>query len=311
MPTVSTASTGEFSPGDLFAGRYRMVERLGQGSSGDVWRADDLVLGVPIALKLMRAESAEGRRRVQNDVRLARGITHPAMCRLYDIGEVGDQVFLSVELVYGEDLATLIHRVGRVPSERVADIGRQLCDALAAAHAHGVLHRDLDLGNILIDDNGAIRITDFGIAPTNDTSERPPSKETDIRAVGRVLYELLVGAQTLEGADPQYVPPRPSTVASGVDPTLEAVVMDALASRPQDPSASAADLAERLLRIRTPRPVARRRYGVIAATVAAAIAVVLVIWRFSTREVHTTLTEQDTILLADFINSTGEPVFDG
>jgi len=311
MPTVSTAATGEFSPGDLFAGRYRMVERLGQGRGGDVWRADDLVLGVPIALKLMRAESAAGRGRVQNDVRLARGITHPAMCRLYDIGEVGDQVFLSMELVYGEDLATLIHRVGRLPSEKVADIGRQLCDALAAAHAHGVLHRDLDLGNILIDDHGAIRITDFGIAPTNDTSERPPSEETDIRAVGRVLYELLVGAQTLEGADPQYVPPRPSTIASGVDPVLEGAVMDALASRPQDPSASAADLAQRLVRIRTPRPVARRRYGIIAATAVTVIAAALVIWRLSTRDVHTTLTEQDTILLADFTNSTGEPVFDG
>src|SRR5262245_62273022 len=118
--------TEPFAPGGLFAHRYRMVTRLGQGGMGDVWRADDLVLGVPVALKLVHSPTAAGRLHLLNEVRLARRITHPAICRVFDIGEQGDQVFMSMELVPGEDLATLIHRVGRLPSDRVAAMGRQL-----------------------------------------------------------------------------------------------------------------------------------------------------------------------------------------
>src|SRR5262245_25242096 len=93
----STASATEpFAPGEVFAHRYRMVTRLGQGGMGDVWRADDLVLGVPVALKLMHSPTAAGRLLLLNEVRLARRITHPAICRVFDIGEQGDQVFLSM-----------------------------------------------------------------------------------------------------------------------------------------------------------------------------------------------------------------------
>src|SRR5688572_1295189 len=147
-PSPTSSETAPFAPGDVFAHRYRMVTRLGQGGMGDVWRADDLVLGVPVALKLMHSPTAEGRLLLLNEVRLARRITHPAICRVFDIGEQGDQVFMSMELVPGEDLASLIHRVGRLPSERVAEIGAQLCDALAAAHLQGILHRDLKPANI-------------------------------------------------------------------------------------------------------------------------------------------------------------------
>jgi serine/threonine-protein kinase len=110
-----------------------MVTRLGEGGMGDVWRADDLVLGVPVALKMLISTSADSRALLLNEVRLARRITHPAICRVFDIGEQGERVFLSMELVEGEDLASLIHRVGRLPSDRVAEIARQLCSALAAA----------------------------------------------------------------------------------------------------------------------------------------------------------------------------------
>jgi len=134
--------------------------------------AEDLVLGMPVALKLMHSCSAEGRQLLLNEVRLARRITHPAVCRVFDIGEEGGHVFFSMELVEGEDLASLIQRVGPLPSERVVAIGRQLCEALAAAHAQGILHRDLKPANVLIDDNGSVRITDFGVAVTHDASAR-------------------------------------------------------------------------------------------------------------------------------------------
>ena len=101
-------------------------------------------------------------------MRLARQITHPAVCRVFDVGEADGEVFFSMELVRGEDLAALLRRVGRLPSEKVVDIARQLCAGLAAAHAQGVLHRDLKPANVLIDDDGLVRITDFGIAVSDE-----------------------------------------------------------------------------------------------------------------------------------------------
>ena len=134
-PSPRGASSERFAPGDVFAGRYRMVTRLGRGGMGDVWHADDLVLNTPVALKLIRAAHAAGREGILNEVRLARQITHPSVCRVFDVGEVDGEVFLSMELVRGEDLATLLRRMGRLPSEKVVEIGHQLCAGLAAAHA--------------------------------------------------------------------------------------------------------------------------------------------------------------------------------
>ena len=113
-----------FAPGDVFASRYRMITRIGRGGMGDVWRADDLVLETPVALKLIRATGPEARVRILNEVRLARQITHPAVCRVFDVGEASGEIFFSMELVRGEDLASLLKRAGRLPSEKVVDIGR-------------------------------------------------------------------------------------------------------------------------------------------------------------------------------------------
>src|SRR5688572_12470415 len=125
-----------FAAGDVFAGRYRMIARIGRGGMGDVWRADDLVLNTPVALKLLYSTEPVDRSRILNEVRLARQITHPAVCRVFDVGEApGGVVFYSMELVNGEDLAVFGSRVGRLPSEKVVDIARQLCQGLAAAHA--------------------------------------------------------------------------------------------------------------------------------------------------------------------------------
>src|SRR5262245_13676923 len=158
--SVSTDSTDDpetaaFEPGAVFAGRYRMLERLGRGGMGEVWCADDLVLHTQVALKVVHSATREGRERLLNEVRLARQITHPAVCRVFDIGDAEGGIFYTMELVRGEDLASLVRRVGRLPSEKVLDIALQLCAGLAAAHAQGVLHRDLKPANVLIDDHGA------------------------------------------------------------------------------------------------------------------------------------------------------------
>src|SRR5204863_4859696 len=206
------AERADFSAGDVFAGRYRMIARIGRGGMGDVWRADDMILEAPVALKLMHSASPSDRSRILQEVRLARQITHPAVCRVFDVGEAGETIFFSMEFVQGEDLAALLKRTGRLSSERVLEIARQLCAGLAAAHAEGVLHRDLKPANVLIDQDGRVRITDFGIAvatadpgprvmigtlgymaPEQLAADAPVTERTDVYALGVILYELVTG----------------------------------------------------------------------------------------------------------------------
>jgi eukaryotic-like serine/threonine-protein kinase len=324
------SSTDAFTAGEVFAGRYRMIARLGQGGMGDVWSADDLVLGLPVALKFLQSTSATGRALLLNEVRLARRITHPAVCRVFDIGEERGQVFLSMELVQGEDLAAFVHRVGRLPSDKVAAIGRRLCEALSAAHRQGILHRDLKPANILIDESGSVRITDFGIAVTRDAgghntgigtpgymapeqllSGATVSERTDIYALGLVLYEILVGRRTADLAPSVHQLPRPSAIVDGIDPRLERIVMQALSPDPSDRQSSADEMAAQLTMNPPGGITSRVRFGVIALGIAAVAAILALVTRPSVPGVGNGLTEQDTILLADFVNTTGEPVFDG
>jgi tetratricopeptide (TPR) repeat protein len=330
-----------FAPGEIFAGRYRMIARIGHGGMGGVWRADDLVLKTEVALKLIFSATPAGRERILNEVRLARQITHPAVCRVFDVGDAEGGVFYSMELVHGEDLATLLRRVGRLPSEKVADIGRQLCAGLAAAHAQGVLHRDLKPANVLIDDDGLIRITDFGIAvlrtathmhtfagtpaymaPEQQALAGPLSERTDIYALGLLLYELLVGHQAASRNRGMNPMPRPSTLVTNVDAQLERAVMRALAHDPQARHASALEMASSLpdagLRhdgaIGVEPALEGRRWTsvwVVGSALAAIVGMLAVGASFLVSPAARTLNERDTIVLADFENTTGEPVFDG
>jgi tetratricopeptide (TPR) repeat protein len=323
-----------FAPGTIFASRYRMVTRIGRGGMGDVWRADDLVLETPVALKLIFSTNPDARQRIMNEVRLARRITHPAVCRVFDFGEAEGQLFFSMELVRGEDLATLIKRVGRLPSEKVIDIARQLCSGLAAAHAQGVLHRDLKPANVLIDDEGRVRITDFGIAITRSESEHHTlvgtpgymapeqlepgarlTERTDIYALGLVLYELVAGRHAFNRGEGSRPPTRPSVLAPDINLQLENAIFKAMSAAPRDRPASASAMASAL-----PRPAGDRLRSRIvrpswlaaaAGAVAAGVLAMAAPMFFSNGSRARALTELDTIVLADFVNNTGDPVFDG
>jgi len=331
-----------FAPGDMFAGRYRMVARIGRGGMGEIWRADDLVLQTAVALKLIGTSAEQDTTRILREVRIARQVTHPAVCRVFDVGNADGTLFFSMELVEGEDLAAVIRRVGRLPSEKVVDIARQLCGGLAAAHAEGVLHRDLKPANVLLDNRGQARITDFGIAisqrqasvhaltgtpaymaPEQRTIGATLSAQTDIYALGLVLYELLVGQHPFRHGDPAGAPARPSTLVPNVDPQLERVILQAISREPRERPGSALEMAARLpvLAARAvgdttvaAAPLARKSTGTwwIAAAAAAALVGVGVsaLSFFASPGAHT-LTAQDTIVLADFDNNTSEPVFDG
>ncbi|PYX63447.1 MAG: hypothetical protein DMG78_31695, partial [Acidobacteria bacterium] len=133
-------SEGRFLPGRLIAGRYRIIALLGKGGMGEVYRADDLTLGQAVAIKFLpeEATSHEGMlERFKNEVRIARRVSHPNVCRVYDVGDVDGATFFTMEYVDGEDLASLLRRIGRLPSDKAVEIARQICAGLAAAHTKG------------------------------------------------------------------------------------------------------------------------------------------------------------------------------
>src|SRR5215471_16119503 len=162
---------GGLTPGTVLTARYRIIGLLGRGGMGEVYRADDLKLGQPVALKFLPAALSSDpvrRERFFAEVRITRQLAHPNICRVYDIAEVNRQHFLSMEFIDGEDLASLLKRIGYLPNEKALDIARQLIAGLAAAHDRGVLHRDVKPANIMLDGHGRVRITDFGLAMIAD-----------------------------------------------------------------------------------------------------------------------------------------------
>jgi serine/threonine protein kinase len=249
-------SEGRFLPGRLIASRYRIIALLGKGGMGEVYRADDLTLGQAVAIKFLPDEATRDesmRERFRNEVRIARRVSHPNVCRVYDVGEVDGQTFFTMEYVDGEDLASLLRRIGRLPQDKALDIARQLCAGLAAAHAKGVLHRDLKPANIMLDGRGQVVITDFGLAgiadnirgqeirsgtPAYMAPEQLEGKEvsmrSDIYSLGLVLYEVFTGKRAfaekpaaLRGRG-DHTPSRPSSVVRDLDPIVEKVILRCL-----------------------------------------------------------------------------------
>ncbi|MHC5002409.1 MAG: serine/threonine-protein kinase [Planctomycetota bacterium] len=255
---------GRFEPGVRLGDRYRIVGLLGQGGMGEVYRADDLELGQSVALKFLPQRVALDPAwlgRFRNEVRTAREVTHPNVCRIYDIGEQEGHVFLSMEYIDGEDLASVLRRLGRPSREKAIEIARQICLGLGAAHENGVLHRDLKPANIMIDGRGRVRITDFGLAGFLDELERVEARagtpaymapeqlehgkvsvRSDLYSLGLILYELLTGRFVYETDDLAELkrqqtdsrPSTPSSIVTDVDPAVERVVMRCLEPSPED-----------------------------------------------------------------------------
>lgn len=258
---ASKPSDERFSAGDLLLDRYRVIGLLGRGGMGEVYRADDLKLGQPVALKFLPASlqgDEEWRERFLNEARMAREVSHAAVCRVHDVGEVDGQHFLSMEFVDGEDLASLIRRIGRLPGDKAVDIARQLCAGLAAAHAKGVLHRDLKPQNVMLDGKGRVRITDFGLAGLAETIQgddvgsgtpaymspeqlagRDVTRRSDVFALGLVLYEVFTGRRAYPGRSlaeirkqhEQSVAP-PSGLVGDIAPEAEAAILRCLEPDP-------------------------------------------------------------------------------
>ena len=262
MISSDSIPVGGFTPGTILADRYRIIGLLGRGGMGEVYRADDLKLGQPVALKFLPQALASDpvrRERFFAEVRITRQLAHPNICRVYDIAEVDGQHFLSMEYIDGEDLASLINRIGYLSNEKALEIARQLAAGLAAAHERGVLHRDLKPANIMIDGHGRVRITDFGLAIAARTNARPENSGTpaymapeqfagkgatvrsDIYSLGLVLYEIYSGkkaytATTIAELREQKegrTPRAPSEIREGLDPVVERLIMRCMERDPR------------------------------------------------------------------------------
>jgi tRNA A-37 threonylcarbamoyl transferase component Bud32 len=261
----------------LLAERYRIIALLGRGGMGEVYRADDLTLGQQVALKFLPEATVQDEatlERFRNEVRIARRISHPNVCRIYDIGEANGLPFLSMEYVDGEDLGSLLRRIGRLPSDKALEIARKLCAGLAAAHDKGVLHRDLKPANIMLNSEGEVVIMDFGLAdlaehipeeqvhygtPAYMAPEQLAGKEvtakSDIYALGLVLYELFTGkrafqaetlAEIVRSRTRTPLPANPASLVRDLDPGVERVILRCLDPDPAMRPASALAVAAAL-----------------------------------------------------------------
>src|ERR1043166_663066 len=150
---AETRDAAALTPGTIIASRYRIVSLLGRGGMGEVYRADDLRLGQPVALKFVTVGANDRRaiERLYSEVRIGRQVSHPNVCRLHDIVEADGLRFIAMEYVDGEDLASLLRRVGRLPATKGVEVAREIASGLAAAHDRGIIHRDLKPGNVMID----------------------------------------------------------------------------------------------------------------------------------------------------------------
>lgn len=266
MPAKPPSSTvshddGRFSPGTLLSDRYRIISMAGRGGMGEVYRATDIKLNQPVALKFLPAAVAKKPgllERFHGEVRIARQVSHPNVCRVYDIGEAEGTAFISMEYVDGEDLGSLLRRIGHLPAAKATEIARKLCAGLAAAHAKGVLHRDLKPGNIMIDGRGQVLIMDFGLAALADSvagaevrngtpaymapeqkSGREVTERSDIYSLGLVLSEVFTGQKA--SADSKL-----SSLVKDIDPAVEKAIARCLDPDPAKRPQSALGLARML-----------------------------------------------------------------
>jgi serine/threonine-protein kinase len=253
---------GRFVPGTLLGGRYRIIGLLGRGGMGEVYRATDLTLGQSVALKFLPEEASRNQRlleRFHGEVRVARLVSHPNVCRVYDIGQVEGMPFISMEYVDGEDLGSLLLRIGRLPADKAVQTARKLCAGLTAAHDRGVIHRDLKPANIMIDKRGEVVIMDFGLAAIADQlsgaevhngtpAYMSPEQlkgtgvtaKSDIYALGLVLYELFTGKRPYDAKSVQQLIDLEDavqltsmiSVAADIDPAVEKVIRRCLEPDP-------------------------------------------------------------------------------
>lgn len=261
---VLSDSLPEFRSGDIFDHRYRIVEEIGRGGMGRVYKADDMELNITVALKVIHprySSNPEFIERFKRETLTARSISHENVIRIYDLGEADHIKYISMEYIKGQNLHELIQASGRLPIDTAVAMIRQLCQALKAAHQKGIVHQDLKPSNIMIDSGGRIYIMDFGLArsiygmeslragtiagtPQYMSPEQVKGEKVDQRAdiyaLGSVIYEILTGRPVFEAKSRDEImrrhiedlPEPPAKRNSEIPPVLENIVLKCLEKQP-------------------------------------------------------------------------------
>jgi len=280
----------ELTTGSTFAGRYQIIEELGKGGMGKVYKAIDKEINTKVALKLIKPEVAADKKtieRFRNELKMARDISHKNVCRMYDLNKVEGNYYITMEYVPGEDLKGMIRMMGQLGAGKSISIAKQVCEGLAEAHRLGVVHRDLKPSNIMIDKEGNVRIMDFGIArsltakgitgagvmigtPEYMSPEQAEVKEvdrlSDIYSLGVILYEMVTGRAPFMGETPlgiamkhkSEVPKDPKEINAQIPEDLSRVILKCLEKDKEKRYQSAGEVRSELTRIEEGIPTTER-----------------------------------------------------
>src|SRR6266446_3199332 len=344
------AQGDDLEKGTVFAERYEILQLIGRGGMGAVYKARDTELDRIVALKLIRPELARNPqilKRFKQELILARQVTHKNVIRIFDLGQSDGIKFITMDFVEGQDLRQLLLERGKLAPEQAARIMLQICRALEAAHVEGVIHRDLKPQNIMLDASGRVYVMDFGIArsaylpgmtqtgaligtpeymsPEQGRGEKL-TERSDIFSLGIIFYELLTGKSPYYSDTPLATlwkrMTEKATAPVVLDPTLPQalsdIVVKALEIEPKNRFASAREMAQQLeiwlgpsegsstIIVPAPRTAA---YWTRASAALAILLVAAVALRFNRPKPKATF-HPVSVLVADFTNHTGDPIFD-
>ncbi|MBW1888638.1 MAG: protein kinase, partial [Deltaproteobacteria bacterium] len=280
----------KLTTGSTFAGRYQIIEELGKGGMGKVYKANDTDIKEKVAIKLIKPEISTDKKtieRFQNELKFARKIRHKNVCQMYDLNREEGTYYITMEYVPGQDLKGFIRQSGQMGIGTAISISKQVCEGLAEAHKLGVVHRDLKPSNIMIDKEGEVRIMDFGIArsmkakgitgagviigtPEYMSPEQVEGKEvdqrSDIYSLGIILYEMLTGRIPFEGDTPFIIgmkhkselPKDPKEINTQIPEDLNSVIMRCLEKDKEKRYQSAGEVQEELGNIERGMPITEK-----------------------------------------------------